>query len=725
METEKGPKIQEKGARTAAISSVLSRTKGIMRRHLWVWPLIAAALLLFVAIWVRGQMEDAIKAQLSGNLRTILAANVEALRGWLITTEGHAELLASDERLRTLTLELIEVARQGNSTAGTLMSAPQNTALRGILKPIVETRGFIGYVIVDTNFLVLASGREQIIGMQSSPAYVAALQRCLRGESLVTHPYPSVAHLPDGHGQIRAGVPTMFAAAPIRADDGKILAILGLRIAPEKDFTRILRTARSGETGETYAFNRNGLMLSGSRFEDELKKLSLIPDAGDAHSILTVEIRDPQVDLRKGKSSKRRTEMPLTRAVTEAIARGDGLDLRGYRDYRGVPVVGAWTWLQELDLGLVTEMDVAEAYRPVWITRVAFGFLFVLLVLGAIGIFVLMRLANRLQESAQKAALKAQQLGQYALETKIGAGAFGSVYLARHALMRRPVAVKLLDTAQASESSIIRFEREVQSTSQLTHPHTIAIYDYGRTPEGLFYYAMEYLDGLSLNDLVNKFGRQPEGRVIYILRQVCESLAEAHDRDLVHRDIKPHNIFLTRRGNIPDFVKVLDFGLVKARNEEGTALTIGDGTLGTPLYMSPEAVERPAEVDARSDLYSVGAVGFFLLTGEPVFAGATIGEILLQHVRTEPQRPSLRLDEPVSNDLEAILMRCLEKNPSARPGSARELEEKLSRCSAANSWNRENAERWWKRFDASKSDVTADMLTTKKEPTGVPVAADK
>jgi hypothetical protein len=590
--------------------------------------------------------------------------------------------------------------------------------LRAILKPAAEGRGFNGFVLLDTNFLVIGSGREQLIGMKSPPGYAPQLQPCLAGQTIVTHPFPSVALLPDAQGNLRAGVPTMFAAAPIRAADGRLLAMLGLRITPEKDFARILATARSGESGETYAIDRKGLMLSGSRFDDQLKQLSLIPDTTDAQSILSLELRDPLVDLSKGKASpKRRAELPLTRAASEAGAGRDGVDAAGYRDYRGVPVVGAWAWLPDFDLALLTEMDVAEAFVPLRILRMGFFAIFALLILGAVAIFVLMLLANRLQESARKAALKARQLGQYALEEKIGAGAFGTVFRGHHALMRRPVAVKLLDSAQASENSIARFEREVQLTCQLSHPNTIALYDYGRTPEGLFYYAMELLDGLSLDGLVNRFGRQPEARVIHILRQVCASLAEAHGRGLVHRDIKPHNIFLTRRGDIPDFVKVLDFGLVKARNLEGQVeLTGATATLGTPLYMSPEAVEHPDKVDARTDLYSLGAVGYYLVTGETVFFGATIGEVLMQQVKAQPDKPSSRLREPLSAGFEDLLMRCLAKKPEDRPASARELEAALGRCTAANQWDRELADDWWRRFDTSNSEKTMVVKEPQLQP---------
>src|SRR5262245_3051406 len=406
------PKPDPKLSRSASISSVLSRTQGLLRRHLWLWPLLASVLLAFVGWWVRGQMEGAMKSQIAGNLQTILAANTEALRAWAATMKSQAELFAEDDRVRKLVEELSKVPQQGSSPQAALLSAPQNATLRAILKPAAEGRGFNGYLVLDTNFLVLASGREQLIGMDSPPGNGPQFQPSFQGRSLVTRPFPSVALLPDAQGKVHAGVPTMFAVSPIRAADGSIRAALGLRIDPEKDFTRILATARSGESGETYAFDRKGLMLSSSRFDDELKRLALIPDTADAGSILTLELRDPLVDLAKGKSSpKRRAELPFTRAAAEAIAGRAGVNVAGYRDYRGVPVVGAWTWLPDFDLGLATEMDVAEAFGPLRIMRMGFFFMFGLLGLGAGAIFVLMRLANRFQDSARKAALKAKQLG--------------------------------------------------------------------------------------------------------------------------------------------------------------------------------------------------------------------------------------------------------------------------------------------------------------------------
>jgi eukaryotic-like serine/threonine-protein kinase len=284
----------------------------------------------------------------------------------------------------------------------------------------------------------------------------------------------------------------------------------------------------------------------------------------------------------------------------------------------------------------------------------------------------------------------------------------GMVYRGHHAMLRRPTAIKLLKVEKATEDSIRRFEREVRLTCHLNHPNTIAIYDYGRTPDGLFYYAMEYLDGLSLQQLVDRFGPQDERRVVYILRQICGSLSEAHQAGLVHRDIKPANIMLCCRGGLYDFVKVLDFGLVRSNEDQQMALTAAGGLTGTPLYMSPEAIERPKEVDARSDLYAVGAVGYCLLTGKPVFTGENVLEVCMQHFNKQPVPPSERLGKPISRDLEDLVLRCLAKRPGNRPPTARELVAELDSLVYAQPWSERDAEQWWHDHVPDGLNVTLD-----------------
>jgi serine/threonine-protein kinase len=299
---------------------------------------------------------------------------------------------------------------------------------------------------------------------------------------------------------------------------------------------------------------------------------------------------------------------------------------------------------------------------------------------------------------------EAARFGQYILERKIGEGAMGVVYRAAHVMLRRPAAIKLLLKERVSEADLIRFEREVQLTSRLAHPNTISIFDYGRTSQGVFYYVMEYLDGLDLQRLVDEAGPLEPPRAIHILAQISGALAEAHALGLIHRDIKPANIVLTERPDEPDVVKVVDFGLVKSFGGNLAASAAGDTIVGTPLYMAPESISRPDTVDGRSDLYAVGAVAYFLLTGRHVFQGATVLEVCSKHMVEAPVPPSQRLGKPLPTDLEAIVLGCLEKDPDARPASAAALRASLLACADASRIDLPAARAWWEAHRASRQD---------------------
>jgi eukaryotic-like serine/threonine-protein kinase len=290
---------------------------------------------------------------------------------------------------------------------------------------------------------------------------------------------------------------------------------------------------------------------------------------------------------------------------------------------------------------------------------------------------------------------EARRLGPYTLESKIGEGGMGAVYRARHALLRRPTAVKILPPERAGEMDLARFEREVQMTSQLTSPHTVAIYDFGRTPDGLFYYAMEYLDGIDLQELVSRDGPMPAGRVVRVLRQVCEALGEAHRVGLIHRDIKPANILLCERGGRADVAKVVDFGLVKnLAAATGPGATREDIVLGTPHYLSPEALRTPDRIDARSDIYALGATAYFLLTGTAVFDGP-LPQIFADHLGKMPEPPSRRTAHAIPPDLEAAVLGALAKDPNDRPESVEEFDRLLARCAVAP-WTDADAAVWWR-----------------------------
>jgi serine/threonine-protein kinase len=323
------------------------------------------------------------------------------------------------------------------------------------------------------------------------------------------------------------------------------------------------------------------------------------------------------------------------------------------------------------------------------------------------------QLSERLQE--------AHELGAYRLIEKLGRGGMGEVWRAQHEMLARPAAIKLLrdirtDPDDPRTATLLeRFEREVQATSQLRSPHTVEVYDYGFTAEGVFYYVMELLDGTDLADLVLATGPQPPARVIRILRQAASSLAEAHAQGLVHRDVKPANIMLCRVGLEEDFVKVLDFGLVKAAigSEEGPTLTAEFSFAGTPAFAAPEVARKGAtHATGQSDLYSLACVGYWLLTGHQVFPGGTPIQILAKHISDQPPPPSQYLSAPLPGDLEDLIMRCLAKDPQARPAGAVGFMAELERCIVPEPWNQAAARAWWLRHGARLRGVDPSEDTT-------------
>ena len=299
--------------------------------------------------------------------------------------------------------------------------------------------------------------------------------------------------------------------------------------------------------------------------------------------------------------------------------------------------------------------------------------------------------------SLRREAFEARRLGRYQLTKRIGSGGMGEVYLAEHQLMKRPCVVKLIRPDKTHDPKMLaRFQREVRATAKLSHWNTVEIFDYGSTEDGTFYYVMEYLPGMSLADLVARFGPLPPERAIHLLRQACDALGEAHAAGLIHRDIKPANIFAAQRGGVCDVAKLLDFGLVKPLADERPIQLTGEGSItGSPLFMSPEQATGDSEPEARSDIYSLGAVAYYLLTGKPPFEGEKPIKVLIAHAHDEPVPPSQhRHDLPA--DLESVILRCLAKRPDDRFADATGLAAALADCEAADRWTRELAAAWWK-----------------------------
>ena len=735
---------EQSGNITSRFARFVIRAPLVLARHIWVWPLLSALALGGVGLWVRNRLENGTRVELASRLQVLLNADIAALRLWFSEQESDVRSFAADVRIREAILELAKLpSSNSNASPAALLSAAPAETLLTVLEPLLESQHYLDYLVVGANGQILASPRSSLVGLSVPADYELFVQQALAGNLTMSHPLA----LQTAPG-LRAEGPTLFVAGPVASPEGKIVAVLALRMKPEAEFSQIFSVARMGRTGESYAFDRTGLMLSESRFEPELKELGLIPNSTNATAILNLRLVDPGHELhvrfpqwpdqassaftpqpnfvpemprwsepsdsgRKGSSADKREAVVLTRMAAAAVRGRDGVDVEGYRNYRGTKVVGAWAWLPEYGMGIATEVAADEAFATLHMLRQAFLALFSLLVLSGAAIFAFTLVVERLQTSLQKSALTARRLGQYVLVQEIGRGANGMIYRARHTLLRRPVAVKLLDPEMADAGNAARFEHEVQMTSQLTHPNTVAIYDYGRTPEGLFYYAMEYLSGIDLDRLVRKFGPQSEGRVIHILRQVCGSLAEAHRIGLIHRDIKPANIILTTRGGVCDTVKVLDFGLVTAIHRGTREPTGGKAVVGTPHFMPPEAIEKPQSVDSRGDIYSLGAVGYWLLTGKTLFDAENINDLLALQVKQPLQPPSVRLGLTLSADLEGLIVQCLSKLPEQRPATAEVLEEALTRCASAGNWPRSEAEKWWRTYGVGIELAPLAVMTEK------------
>jgi tRNA A-37 threonylcarbamoyl transferase component Bud32 len=332
-------------------------------------------------------------------------------------------------------------------------------------------------------------------------------------------------------------------------------------------------------------------------------------------------------------------------------------------------------------------------------------------------------IVSRVLYGLRRQVAEASELGQYLLEEKIGGGGMGEVWRARHRLLIRPAAIKLirqraLGTMSGDPELLVRrFEREARATAALTSPHTVQLYDFGVTEDGRLYYVMELLDGLDLDTLVRQHGPLPAERVVHLLRQVCAALQDAHANGLVHRDIKPANVVVSRAGTTFDFAKVLDFGLVKLDSPRGAgkdAITLSaEGNWsGTPGYMAPEMVLGAADTDHRVDLYALGCVAYWLLTGRMVFEGENAMQVMLKHVQAEPERPSLRTEQPIPAALEELVMDCLEKDPGRRPASAEVVRGRLDAVPLSSVWTAERAEQWWAMHRPKAGDArpVADVL---------------
>ena len=765
-----------------------------------LWAALAAAtVILLIGGWSLNAVQRTIEGRLRSELGTAIEANVTALNVWIQGQMRTASLLAADPSIREPAQALLERSRTNPPTAG-FGSGPRPGAfppsdtdpvlgsLVGTLDERLRLTGYPGAVLVGPQGRVVAAfGRLRVRpGSMVPNDHLELFQRVLtHGQPALVTPFkpvrpggrgmgvPPGGRRADGAGRTnrppdrwadrgpdrrlgpapnglpRGELQVMQILVPLRNARAEIQGVLAVTLRPEDEFTRVLSVARPGASGETFAFDHEGRLLSQSRFDDQLRSLGILTNAAEASSALNLVLRDPGGDLTRGFAwpQSARAQAPLMALVGRALTESNGVHVLPERDYRGVPVVGAWHWVDEHQFGVVTKIDAAEAFQPLRVLRWIFQILILLVLLATVSGLFAIHISTTWRRRFDEAQLRARQLGQYTLLAKIGEGAMGSVYRARHALLRRETAVKLLLPDRADDDLIRQFEHEVQLTCRLTHPNTIQVFDYGHTADGIFYYAMELLEGLTLQDLVDRYGPLPEARAIHLLRQAAESLREAHGIGLIHRDIKPGNLFLCERGGMPDTLKVLDFGLVQEASAHSTPPEKDGGGgkatsrfLGTPLYMAPETIRHPGHGDIASDVYALSAVAFVLVTGRPMFPASSVDEVWKHHLETPPPRPAESGAPDVSEPFERLILDGLSKDPAQRPADMGEFLERLARSPKAGDWTPERRRTWWKGFcpgladgprrpsrrtEATiRIDLSLRTVTTAGSETGSPATSD-
>jgi serine/threonine-protein kinase len=656
---------------------------------------VVALLLLALGSWAFNGVRDAIaRAQVAG-LDALLGSVVRGLDVWSHDRRIGAQRLAELPFVVRASQKLALAARDSTTAACGL---PELEELHRLLPTEYASEEKVGYMLLDREGRVFATSQPIPCGTRMrSDAFRIRVDRAVDGavQFVRPQPDPTLGYTLPGE----TVVPMAWVLAPVRSPGGAVAAVLAIGSRADREFSRLFLAGRSTPTTDLYAFSEDGALLVPARLAADLIEAGHATERNGTAGVFTVAVRDPGVDLLDGHvPAGEAAARPLTQAAARAVAvRGTpGEDIqRGtleqpYRNYAGREVVGAWRWLPEYDLGVAAERSTAEAFAAMRYLQVSFA---------VIAGFIVLSLLAALTSGMSIARLRKQfgqlqKLGSYTLERPLSEGGMATIYLARHALLKRRTAIKVLKKTIGTDEFAHRFEREVQLVSQLRHPNTVQIYDFGRTSDGQPYYVMEYIEGVTLTGLVEHSGPVPPGRVIHILRQIAAALREAHSVGLVHRDVKPDNVMLCRRGE-DDFVKLLDFGLVKdVLRDETRDVTKQIRILGTPRFMSPERILNPSDVDARADVYAMGAVGFYLLTGHHAFEGEDSQDIANQVLHAPAPRVSASVPS-VPEALDALVAACLEKDRGKRPASAEAVIEALDRLSTRLSWTQRDAEAWW------------------------------
>ena len=669
----------------------LTRAGVLARRHPAAIA-ISLALVTSLGAWVYSGVRAALVDLAAANLKSLADSESLAVRTWIGEKQLNVTRWARDPRVSELAEQLLAAARQGDGALREACAGATGARLVQLIDALRLEDAAAAIHLIDRDGRVLAARDTGKCALQIAPALRAAFEPALQGRSQ----FAASRFAAERVGVLMPGdAPKIWLSAPVRDSAGDVVAVLDIGKPVAERFTSLFAAAGIGATGESYAFDGRGVLLTESRFREAQVERGVLRPGESA--VLRQRLEELPAD---GEPQPIRLVAQALAGRAESPPRLEGEVRQPYATYHGERVVGAWRWLEPYGFGIAVEVSEAEAFAPLRRIELAFLGLGGLVGVVAFGFLVALLRMQRMAEQVEAA----QRVGNYELLEEVGHGGMARVYRAQHRLLKRPTAVKIIELAVSGDEMLARFDREVRLASQLMHPNTVEVFDYGRTPEGQPFYAMEFLDGLTLQQVVERHGPLPAPRAAHVLRGIAGSLSEAHARGLVHRDIKPANVMLCRRGGEDDVVKVLDFGLVKdTRSPHTRDLTRAMRVLGTPAYMAPERIERPDSADIRSDLYALGAVGFYLLAGRAPFDGESDLALAYRVVHTAAPRASSAA-AAVPDALDGLIARCLAKAVEDRPASAAEVAAELDRLLASAPWTNQQARAWWEARGAAAAD---------------------
>lgn len=691
---------RDSGSELAAPSPCPAQAlRGARKRRNWLnyLPVVAAIILVVPLLSLLSKSNQRISQGFQESqvavVRASLSDAVNRLLQWSNRQTVTAQSWAAHPELLKPIQSLVDDANQGKQRRELLLANPARQTIDRVMTALGGDD--LRYVFWDRAGTTLASWQADggDVGYPVTTQGSFELGRALAGQTVIHHP-DRLLDTTEGF-QPETLEPVMWLLTPVLDEQGKTMAVMLIR-KPEffDQFNQILHESCLSATGETYAVDSQGVLRSSVRHTPFLRQAGIIP--ADATTAAThLRIGTPGGPLLEKQLSRTQFQvLPLTIAASHLVQHENGHSSVPYRDYRGEEVIGAWQWVPELDLGIISEFPSEIAFAPLRLLRWTLFFLSGVTLVTAVACGQMLSCFLRGRTSVESTAF-----GQYEILEQLGSGGMGVVYRAKHQWLKRQAALKVIRPDQLSDEMMLRFDREVQQAARLCSPHSVSVFDYGWTDQRLAYCAMELLSGMTMHHAVQRSGPQPPGRVIHFLIQLCDSLAEAHGLGLVHRDVKPRNIMISFHCSRKDWAVLFDFGLAKPMQPDGDVFMTRERIwAGTPMFMAPERFRNPAVLDPRSDLYSLGAVAYFMLAGVEPFSEIDPSGMFELILSSHPEPLDERLNQPELKALAELIQCCMEKDPADRPQSADELQAALMPLSSRYPWDREQAKRWWEQF---------------------------